>query len=42
MYYTVNTAVVGYCGTQIPETEENDGQMKTESGSESTDLYGKD
>ena len=31
MYYTVNMAVVNYFGTQIPETEKIDGQIKIES-----------
>ena len=35
-------AVVNYFGTQIPEVEEIDGQMKIELGSELANLHGKD
>ena len=28
MYYTVNKTVMNYVGTQIPEIEKGDGQMK--------------
>ena len=38
MYYTVNMAVLNYFGTQIPEIEKIDRQIKIESA----DLHGKD
>ena len=37
MYYIVNMSVVSYFGTQLPEIEKIDGQMKIELGSESGD-----
>ena len=38
MYYTMNMAVVNYCGTYIPEIEKINGHMQIESA----ELYGKD